>query len=405
MNNGATIAPLAPASAKATVPTDAPEPVESWFDPSVAEDDAETEHTWTGRTWFWFNLQAFTIQRFLAQHADDVFEVRVEHHRSFEIEPGQRESFVCKGVIVYSIKGRLVACRADCEEDEVTVSAKHDMKGLIARLETELKQHNPLRGHHVQIVRTGETFRAAVRAVPATRFSDLILDAELIEDLYDNTIFQLKATRLNNGLIFHGEPGTGKSLACQAVAHDAVAEGFSSVFVAGEVDFTLLGEFIGEFLAPCVLVFEDIDCFAGERTEGDGSRNLADFLQFLSGVTERKEQIIVIATTNHLSRLDKAVQERPVRFNRKYHFARPSNAELDRLLDLHFAAGTLCAEHKRLCHDQQYSGAYVAELKRTALTLAHKRGRSEAEVFPEAVAIVAKHFGVAKKPLGFAPEG
>lgn len=400
MNTEATIAshqPLTPA----TVPTDAPEPVESWFDPSIAEDDADNEHTWTGRNRFWFNVQALTIQRFLEQHADDVFEVRVEHRRSFEVEPGERVSFVCKGTIVYSIKGRLVACQTDYEEWEVTVIAKHDMTGLIARLETELRQGNPLRGHHVQIVPRGDDFRAEIRAVPGTRFSDLILDAALIEDLYDNTIFQLKATHLSNGLIFHGEPGTGKSLACQAVAHDAVAEGFTSVFVAGEVDFTLLGEFITEFLAPCVLVFEDIDCFAGERTEGDGSRNLADFLQFLSGVTERKEQIIVIATTNHLDRLDSAVQNRPVRFNRKYHFGRPSNPELDRLLDLQFGADTLRPEHKRLCHDRQLSGSHIAELKRTAITLAHKRGKTETEVFAEAVTIVTRHFGSAAIQIGF----
>ena len=64
-------------------------------------------------------------------------------------------------------------------------------------------------------------------------------------------------------------------------------------------------------------------------------------------------------------------------------------------------AGTLRAEHYRLCHDQQLSGSHVTELKRTAITLAHKRGKSEAEVFPEAVAIVTRHFGVQAKKVGF----
>lgn len=397
MKNGAALAPeTTPAPAR---PAAAPEEV--WFDLDAAEDDAEKEHTWTGRTPFWFDLQTFTIQRFLAQAADDVFPVRVEHHRSFEVEPGKSESFTCKGTIIYSIRGRLVACHADCEEEEVTVSARHDIKGLVARIEREVRLGNPLRGHHVQVVPTRCDFRAAVRAVPSTRFGDLILDAGLVEDIYDNTIFQLKATGMNNGLIFHGEPGTGKSLACQAVAHDAVAEGYSSVFIAGEIDFTLLGEFLAEFLAPCVLVLEDIDCFAGERASGEASENLADFLQFLSGVSERKEQVIVIATTNHLEKLDAAVRDRPVRFNRKYHFARPSNPELNRLLDLHFGAGALSPELKRLCHDLQLSGAHAVELKRTAVTLARKHGKSEAAVFAEAVRIVTRHFGGTVKRMGF----
>lgn len=400
MNTGATI--IAPSAKTSSSTAQTAESAAPWFDASIAASAAKTKHTWTGRNWFWFTVQAFTIQRFLARHADDVLEISVDHRGTFEIESNRNESFIVEGSIAYSIRGHLVACEMDSGGHAVTISAKRDMKGLIAQLEAELKHRNPLRGHHVQIVPTDEGFRAAIRAVPSTRFSDVVLDAKLQEDLYDNTIFQLKATRMSNGLIFHGPPGTGKSLACQAVAHDAVAEGFSSVFVTGEVNFTMLGEFLGEFLTPCVMIFEDVDCFAGERTDGNASRNLSDFLQFLSGVTERKEQMIVIATTNHLDRLDKAVQERPVRFNRKYHFGRPDNADMDRLLDLQFGAETLTPELKKLCHDQDYTGAYVTELKRTAITLAHKRGKPEREVFAEAVETVARHFGVGRKSVGFA---
>lgn len=395
MKNGALIAPTIPAPEKVE------ENVDAWFDPSVADDDADKEHTWTGQNPFWFNLYAFTIQRFLSQEADDVFEIKVEHRRSFEVEPGERHTYICKGVIVYSLKGRLVACHADCEEDEVTISAKYDIKRLVERLKAEIKYRNPLRGHHIQIVPCSDWFRAAIRPVPKTSFTDLILDRELVEDIYDNTIFQLKATQLNNGLIFYGEPGTGKSLACQAVARDAVAEGFSSIFVSAEVDFTLLGEFIAEFMAPCVLVLEDVDSFAGTREDGSNKDSLSDFLQFLSGVCERKEQVIVIATTNYLDRLDKAVQDRPVRFNRKYYFERPQNRELDQLLDLQFGPGILSAWQKKLCHDREFSGAHVAELKRTAMTLSRKHGKSEAEVFEETIKIIIKHFGGAKRCLGF----
>ncbi len=98
------------------------------------------------------------------------------------------------------------------------------------------------------------------------------------------------------------------------------------------------------------------------------------------------------------------VPDRPVRFNRKYHFARPSNPELDRLLDLHFGVGHLTSAQKRLCHDQQLSGAHAAELKRTAVTLAHKCGKQETDVFDEAVRIVARHFGGKVKRIGFRAE-
>jgi len=47
--------------------------------------------------------------------------------------------------------------------------------------------------------------------------------------------------------------------------------------------------FLQEFLDPCIVIFEDIDAFACNRFE-QGSSVFADFLQMLSGLTERREQ-------------------------------------------------------------------------------------------------------------------
>lgn len=371
------------------------------FDPTIPAGKGKRSYTWTGRSHYVFTLTAYTVSRFLERHAQDVFEVEVKGRNEFQFAVDRHAPLVTTGTIIYSIDGHLVALCLDAEDWEVTVRSKHDIQRLIVRLKSELKHGNPLRGKHLQLVPDDRSFRAVIKATPKTSFDDLILDRRLIEDIADNTIFQLKATHLNNGVIFYGEPGTGKSLACQAVIREAVAEGFTSCYVVGAVKFSELNQFLTDFLTPCVLIFEDIDSFAGDRIDGDGGCNLADFLQFLSGLTERSEQIIVIATTNYLELLDKAVRNRPVRFNRKYHFARPGDAEIDRLLDLYFGAGTLGPEQKRLCHGRDFSGAHISELKRTATTLAHKSGRTAAAVFAEAVALVTQHFAGAQSRLGF----
>ena len=378
---------------------------ESFFDSTVPAGKGACHYTWDARSEYIFALLVFTLSRFLEQQAQDVFEVAVKSRGEFQCSPERRAPILTDATVIYSIGGHLVALCTDLDSWTVTVRSKHDITRLIVRLKSELKHGNPLRARHLQLLPDDGSFRAVLKPVPKTSFRDLVLDPRLVEDIFDNTIFQLKATHLNNGIIFHGEPGTGKSLACQAIIREAVAEGFSCCFVIGAVKFSELNQFLTDFLAPCVLIFEDIDSFAGDRIDGDGGCNLADFLQFLSGLTERNEQIIVIATTNYLDLLDKAVRNRPVRFNRKYHFARPGDSEIDRLLDLYFGQETLSPEHKRLCHGRDFSGAHISELKRTAATLARKKGHSEAAVFGEAVALVGEHFDAPDRRLGFAAGG
>ena len=363
--------------------------------------DAVRSYTLNAQTWFAFRLSGHTIQRFLAERADDTFEVKVESRAELEIAHGRFESVITKGLVVYSIGGVLLAYELDPDRRGHTFKARRNLVWLVLALREEIRLRNPLRCKHLQIVGDDEdSFRAVIRPTPDTTFDSLIVDRRMADDIYDNTIFQLKETSFSNGVIFHGEPGTGKSLMCQAIIHEAVSEGFSTCYLVGEVDFSSLTNFIAEYLAPCVVILEDIDSFAGERLEGEGPR-LADFLQFLSGLTERKEQMIVIATTNYLQLLDRAINNRPVRFNRKYHFTRPTDTEVDQLLDLYFEPEEVVPEVRRLCHGRSFTGAHISEIKRTALTLSKKRGEPLGTVFAEAVDMVSRHFSTTLKTAGF----
>ncbi|EDY18773.1 AAA ATPase central domain protein [Chthoniobacter flavus Ellin428] len=374
---------------------------EPLFSDGPVREDALLSYTFSNQTWFGYRLCGYTIQRFLAERADDIFEVAVDARAELEIAHGRCEPVITKGIVVYSMGGVLLAYHADPQTRGHAFKATRDLTRLVREVKDEIRLRNPLRCKHLQIMGDDEdTFRAVIKPTPETTFESLIVDRRMVEDIYDNTLFQLKHTRFSNGVIFYGEPGTGKSLMCQAIIHEAVREGFSSCYLVGEVNFSELTTFITDYLAPCVVILEDIDSFAGERLDGEGLR-LADFLQFLSGLTERPEQLIVVATTNHLHLLDKAVNNRPVRFNRKYHFTRPSDEEVDRLLDLYFEASQLTPDLRRLCHGRAFTGAHVSEIRRTALTLAKKRSVPVKEVFAEAVEMVSLHFSTTLKSLGF----
>jgi SpoVK/Ycf46/Vps4 family AAA+-type ATPase len=166
------------------------------------------------------------------------------------------------------------------------------------------------------------------------------------------------------------------------------------------VPFERLDEMVRQFIGPCVIVLEDIDTFAEDRIKGRPTA-FADFLQFMSGMAERPDPIVVIATTNHLELLDAAVKNRPARFNRRYDFTAPDDVQIDQMIDAMFGPGVIPAATKSLCHGRNFTGAHINEIRRTARTIAHKLGKPVHEVFAEAVDRVAGHFSPELKTLGF----
>jgi transitional endoplasmic reticulum ATPase len=60
------------------------------------------------------------------------------------------------------------------------------------------------------------------------------------------------------------------------------------------------------------LIFEDPDSLITEETR-------SYFLNEIDGL-ESNDGILMIGSTNHLSKLDPALSKRPSRFDRKYHF-------------------------------------------------------------------------------------
>ncbi len=77
---------------------------------------------------------------------------------------------------------------------------------------------------------------------------------------------------------------------------------------------------------PCVLLLEDLDSLLT-------SQNRSFFLNELDGFAANIG-VVTLATTNHPERLDPAILERPSRFDRKYTFGLPEQAERKTYIDL-----------------------------------------------------------------------
>lgn len=72
-------------------------------------------------------------------------------------------------------------------------------------------------------------------------------------------------------------------------------------------------------MAPCLLVFEDIDSLVSPRVR-------SYFLNEVDGL-ESNHGILMIGSTNHLEQLDPGIAKRPSRFDRKYLFDLPTKDE------------------------------------------------------------------------------
>lgn len=122
------------------------------------------------------------------------------------------------------------------------------------------------------------------------------------------------------GIIFHGPAGNGKTISIKALMHTLLKSDppVPTLYVkAAPATWAIRNVFtFARRAAPCLLVFEDIDTVVTETTR-------SYFFNEIDGL-ENNDGILMVASTNHLDRLDPGITKRPSRFDRKYLFSLPS---------------------------------------------------------------------------------
>jgi len=196
-------------------------------------------------------------------------------------------------------------------------SKKEEIDQLARGVQSIAKEQNFYRGKKLK-------FDGGIRFLhlPSNLWESIILPPDSKADIKANTIdFLANQGRLarygipsRRGILLVGEPGTGKTLACKALM--AQSTGTTGIIADAEALVTMgyisnLYE-LAQDLSPCIVFIEDIDLIADERRRWVP---LLSLLSQLDGIEEH-EQIITIATTNHLEIIDKALSQRPSRFDR-----------------------------------------------------------------------------------------
>lgn len=228
------------------------------------------------------------------------------------------------------------------------------------------------------------------RAVQGTTWDDVVLEPSMrsklhrdVHGFFDNQELYRKARiPWKRGIIFHGVPGNGKSMTLAVTINELAKRDppipalyVKSLDACAGPKWSLQEIFNkARRTAPCLLVLEDLDSLVTDNTR-------SYFLNEVDGL-ESNDGILIIGSTNHLDRLDTSVTKRPSRFDRKYHFKLPEEAErlaYCRYWRNKFADSDEVVEFsEELCvvvakWTEGYSFAYLKELFVTALLL-HTHG-------------------------------
>ncbi len=164
---------------------------------------------------------------------------------------------------------------------------------------------------------------------------DLIIDKirEVIElPLKHPEIYRHLGIKAHKGILFHGEPGTGKTLVAKAVANEVKAH---FIHVSGP---ELINMYYGQSeenlrnvfrearaQQPSIIFFDEIDSIASRRMNNQQSRHDArlvnQLLTLMDGI-ESYENVTVLASTNRPELIDDALL-RPGRFDYKIEILKP----------------------------------------------------------------------------------
>jgi AAA+ superfamily predicted ATPase len=169
------------------------------------------------------------------------------------------------------------------------------------------------------------------KSIKTATFDNLILPGPLKQQIQtefeqffkSRELYERHGIAWKRGALFVGPPGNGKTHTLKALINQLgkpclYIRSFKSDDVTDEQNIAEIFR-RARMTASCLLVLEDLDSMVDDN-------NRAFLLNELDGFQSNRG-VVVLATTNHPEKLDSSILDRPSRFDRKYYFDLPAEAE------------------------------------------------------------------------------
>jgi DNA polymerase III delta prime subunit len=309
-------------------------------------------------------------------------------------------------LLVSDERGRYVVLVSSADEHDPSLTveiaglAVQDAQAVHARLDALRSALNVYRGHLLEVELSpmgGVVLQFA--DLPATARDEVILPEAVLERVERHAIgvaehraALLRAGQhLKRGLLLYGPPGTGKThttkyLMAQMTAYTRFLLNGHALHAIGSVSELARG------LQPAVIVLEDVDLVAEDRSFGPGSSPvLFDLLDAMDGAAPDAD-LLFLLTTNRADLLEAALAARPGRVDVAVEIDLPDEDARARLLALYSRDVALeLSEAERTAIVERTEGvtaSFIKEFLRRAVLECLRDGDGDGAA---AVAVTAAH--------------
>lgn len=274
---------------------------------------------------------------------------------------------------------------------EVLATSAEVSTTILTELHRLMSLHSVFRGQVISLEPAGfEPTAGPIRfhPRPTVNRDDVILPAGVLE-LVERQVVGIARHRqrlidagqhLKRGVLLYGPPGTGKTHTARYLT--SVLPGFTVVLLTGQgIGFVGAACGLARLLQPAVVILEDCDLVAEERSHRRGSNPLLfEVLDQMDGMAADADVAFVL-TTNRPDLLEPALAQRPGRIDVAVEVELPDEAARRRLFTLYGAALAADPAIRELVVGRTagVTASFLKELVRRATLLGVERGSDEPE--------------------------
>jgi len=269
---------------------------------------------------------------------------------------------------------------------EVLCADEHKAMAFLAELREAMISHSVLRGQVVTF--TGNPYEPGAGGVTFLRrtpvpAADVVLPPGSLDRVTRQVLgvaqqrdaLRAAGQHLKRGVLLYGPPGTGKT---HTVRHLISASVDTTVIVLAGATLRLVGlaADTARALQPAVIVLEDCDLIAEDRSFHDGPQPLLfEVLDAMDGLGADADVAFVL-TTNRADLLERALAQRPGRVDLAVEVPLPDVGARRRLFDLYRGALRFggSALDDAAARTEGVTASFVKEVIRRAVLLAAEDG-------------------------------